>query len=103
MEDGWSLQAATAKGRALPAWYLDEPEIDPGERMYLEAFWVLSSCRARWGEMSGPIPWTAMKVYADHYALDADVSEGLFAIVRVLDSEYMRIEAERIARERARV
>ena len=37
----------------------------------------------------GPIPWTAMIKYAEHYKLEWDVAESFIDIMREMDQAYM--------------
>jgi hypothetical protein len=53
----------------------------PGTGWLLEAYRDLSSCRPA----DGPIPWTAVTLYADKTGLEPDVGELLWSVVRRMD------------------
>ena len=49
--------------------------------MFNEAFRDLSTCRAP----DGPIPWTAMRLYARDKGFAPDVAEAVWAVIRQMD------------------
>lgn len=69
----------------------------------LQAFGELSTDRARSltqaGQLVGPIPWTAIKAYSRHLRLDHSNTEWFMAAMRALDTEYLKMERERITAE----
>lgn len=86
--DGWSIEAAIAKGRTLPSWYLDRPDEQDGDQFYLSAFWDLSTCRQN-GWSPGPIPWNHIRDYAEYAGLDRDNGFRFAAIIRRMDAYYL--------------
>lgn len=83
------MEAAERKGRPLPDWFLEEPELLPGDTFYLEAFWELSTCRSFSGGV-GPIPWTAVVDYGLRFGLDDDMLAPFVTVIRAMDAEYVQ-------------
>lgn len=99
--DGWQVEAAERKGRPLPEWYQDEPQLWPGDEFYLRAFYELSTCRGV-GMSAGPIPWNIAVMYAQYQGLDADSIQPFIDIIRKLDAVYLddaAAEMEKAARQ----
>jgi hypothetical protein len=88
--DGFSIDQAIAKGRALPEWFLEEPIILPGEEFYIKAFFHLSTCRHGNGMSTGPIPWNNCLEYGLLAGLDNDIIETFIEIIRVMDTIYLK-------------
>lgn len=86
--DGWSVETAKKKGRPLPQWYLDEPDIDPINNFYLQAFYDLSTCR-NIGQILGPIPWNIIVQYAEYSGLEIDMTDLFIRVMRSLDLAYL--------------
>lgn len=66
----------------------DAPRLHLGLELYYDAFWELSTCRAA-GMSLGPIPWSAIKDYAETFELDEAQQEDLFYLVRAMDNAYL--------------
>jgi hypothetical protein len=94
-KDGFSVDAAISKGRELPDWYMDGPDLLPGDEFYLRAFGELSTCRYI-GMSAGPIPWTAMVTYGKMVGLDTDAMELFILVLRMMDSEYLEYQNSQI-------
>ena len=58
----------------------------------MKSFYDLSTCR-NVGMALGPIPWTAMNAYANHYRLAWDVAEAFIDIMREMDEAYISNQA----------
>lgn len=80
-------------GQPLPDRIANAPELRFGLQLYLQAFLNLDSERNE-----GPIPWSAIRDYAQAFELDEEQTDDLFYFVRRLDSEQMRIRAAKIAK-----
>lgn len=76
-------------GMPLPAPILNAPKLDPDYQGLFDAWEDLSTCRVS----GGPIPWLAMKQYADENRYDGDEREGFFHCVTQLDNAYLEHEA----------
>jgi len=87
--DGWSIDAALAKGRPLPEWYLDEPPLQPGYDFFMLAFSNLSTCRDSGFGSLGRIPWDKIDLYADRSGLDEEMSSAFVVILRAMDEAYI--------------
>ena len=82
--DGFSVEAAERKGRSLPQWFLDQPEVpEGGETDFIfAAFEDLATCRNE----AGSIPWSEARLYALHYGLDANAFAQFWLIVKAMDA-----------------
>ena len=96
--DGYSVEAAIEKGRPLPDWAQNIPELLPGEDFYMKAFFDLSTCREV-GNAIGPIPWNIIIEYAKHSGLDRDTTSCFVQIIRQMDSEYLDIQQNEMKRQ----
>lgn len=93
--DGFSVDAAIRKGRSLPQWFLECPELEDDEVFYLNAFYDLNSCRDT-GWSPGPIPWTAIRDYADYRGLEPHLLDFFSKVIRIVDQDYLKyIEEQR--------
>lgn len=45
------------------------------------------------GMSLGPIPWSKIVAYAEHYGLEKDVTEAFVDIIREMDSAYLDYNA----------
>lgn len=86
--DGFSVQAAIAKGRELPEWYYNEPDIDIAEEYLLKIFCDLDTCRRF---SPGPIPWTDIVHYIDRLDYGNELSGTIEKIIRLVDTEFLSI------------
>lgn len=93
--DGFSIEAAIAKNRPLPDWYLDRPKMLPGDDFYLDAFWKLNTTRMI-GMDLGPIPWDKCVLYATYMKLDNDIFEHFIGIIMSLDVAYLDWYREKV-------
>lgn len=84
----YSLESGIAKGRPLPQWALNEPEVYPGDYFYINAFYELGTCRTI-GLSIGPIPWNRIVQYADRFKLDEDLINPFVDIIREMDDAYI--------------
>lgn len=86
MKDGWILDAAELKGRPLPEWAQDVPELELVDNIYLSAFWDLTTERKY--EM-GPIPNSSILDFCKDREFDQIVTMIFNAIIRALDKVYL--------------
>lgn len=93
--DGFSVDAAIAKSRPLPEWYLKEPVLVDGDYFYLKAFSELSTGR-QIGAMGGvgPISWRDLRDFASEAGLEPDVAAGFYIVMRSMDDAYLEYQAE---------
>lgn len=96
------MQAAQAKGRELPTWYMEEPCLLPGDEFYLKAFWDLNTERAI-GFSIGPIPWKSIVEYATWSQLADDVARTFVYTMREMDSAYLKHVADKQEKETPKV
>lgn len=80
---------AEKMGIPPPDWVINKPELNLGLDFYYIAFHDLTSCRAI-GMAEGPIPWTAMKTYADTYDIHGLELERFIYILTHMDIAYMK-------------
>lgn len=72
-------------GHSLPSAIANAPELEEDNEWLYEAWIDLSTCR----NGSGPIPWTAVKMYADELQYNDIQREALFHCLRHLDTAYL--------------
>ena len=93
--DGFQVEAAQKKGRPLPDWFAEQPDLQPGDDFWLSAFFELSTTR----HDGGPIPWDKIMLYADRSGLDGDLAGTLQAVIRSMDSAFLKWTAEQRKRD----
>ena len=85
------MKSGIEKGREVPEWYKNPPPISKGDRVYMAAFWDLSSCRQSGGGTMGRVPWTAVAEYAEKWlGWDRRGLRRLWTIVGKLDDAYRK-------------
>jgi hypothetical protein len=87
-KDGFSVEAAIEKGRELPEWYLDNPEVPDDWLNFLHIFNDLSSCR-QIGMTLGPIPWDAILRYCQYKEYDEETTSLVMTVMKHLDMTFM--------------
>lgn len=97
--DGFSVDAAIAKGRELPEWYLDAPELPPGAEIFFEHFYDLTTCRS-FSQGPGPIPWLAIAQYAEHWGYAGAARDVLFRVIRDMDNAYLEWSNKEVERQK---
>lgn len=95
--DGFAVDAALAKGRELPEWYINAPEIPEGAEIFFQHFYDLTTCR-QFGDQPGPIPWLAIAQYADHHGYVGAAKEIVIQVMRDMDNTYLEWTAKEIKR-----
>ena len=83
-----------AKGRDLPDWFLDEPELLRGEDWYVKAFWACSTDRD-FGQVLGTIPWSSVQRYGRSRGLTQAAIDALWVVIHAMDEGYL----DRMAKE----
>ena len=74
----------------MPRWALEEPQLAPGEDVYLEAFWLLSTERKSNGLGVSRIPWSVAKRYAVEELELGEFEWRIFwAMLSALDSAFL--------------
>lgn len=102
--DGFSAQEAAKKGRKAPDWYLDEPELLPGDEFFLQEFWILDTERVRSGGALGPIPVSRIEARAEErHELTGEDCELYVALVRALDDGFLEWKAAEYRKARGAV
>src|SRR5690606_17697910 len=86
------LRQCIREGRPYPKAIANAPDVEPESELYYFAFIDLGSCRNYEG---GEIPWTAIKAYADEYALDEDQRVLMFNVIRSIDIWFLKQIQER--------
>jgi hypothetical protein len=100
-KEGFSVDAAIAKGRELPEWFLEEPDLPPGGQFFFQAFQDLSTGR-QWGEHPGPISWQSIVAYAAYHSLDESATDVLLNVIRTMDNAYLDWLGEQIKKAQAK-
>ena len=75
-------------GRSVPEGFLNQPSIAPQNLFLWDAFWELSSER-QMGMGLGPIPYRALRSYADDGGIVGDHFDLFRSVIRQLDGEYL--------------
>lgn len=91
------MEAAIAKGRSLPDWFLAEPPKSPLDPYVFDVFRELQTCRNY--EM-GPIPWDAIVNYGFTKGLDQCNVDMLCKLIRALDDAIIEEMHNKIDRQR---
>lgn len=91
------MESAILKGRRLPNWYLDEPQIVGIESFYINSYWDLSSTRRF---QDGPIPWDKIVEYGKQKGLEYGILDSFVAIVRAMDAAFLEWRREQADRQR---
>lgn len=73
-----------------PPQFFEQPEIEPHQKLYWDAFHELSTER-QIGMGAGPIPRSAIKVYADELGIVGDDYDPFHLIIRKMDNEYLSL------------
>lgn len=83
------IKQAIQDKQPLPEAIQNAPSIYPGGLLYYEGFWELNTCRSYGNGVVGPIPWTAVRAYADEHEFKGHSRADLFTIIRALDDAYL--------------
>jgi len=92
-KEEYSLRAGVLKGRELPPWFTDCPDLLPGEEFYLVSFWRLNTERQVSQGVLGRIPWSAAMDYAVKCGVAPDMLEAFWRIVSALDTAFLELQA----------
>lgn len=85
--DGFQIEAAKAKNKPMPEWVNEEPEIQPLDAFFIQAFDDLNTCR----HDGGAIPWRDIMVYGKEYVgLDNLTISSFVKIMREMDSVFLK-------------
>lgn len=76
------IRACIRERRPYPKAIASAPVLFIGHELYYDAFEDLGSCRFFEG---GFIPWLAILAYADEYAINGDLRDDFFAIIKEID------------------
>ena len=95
--DGFSVKAAKAKRRPLPAdhWFFTKPRLPPGLDVFMEAYRDLSTERPA----DGAIPWSATMAWADRMGLPPDFADVLWGVIWRADLAERQWRVEDLKRE----
>lgn len=88
-EKDFVVKSALAKGRPLPAWVDNEPELFDGDEFYIQAWYELDTCR-QVGMDVGMIPWDKIVLYGQFHGLENDVLQAFIQIIREMDAAFMK-------------
>jgi len=83
-----ALEMCIHQGMPLPARIENAPQPAECCILFWAAFHELTSTRSI-GFSIGPIPWTAVKAWADEHELVGSVREDLFFYVSAMDEEFL--------------
>lgn len=80
---------AMRAGDKMPDRIANAPELKTGLNLFLQAFFDLDAERTHALSLT-PIPWTAIKAYAEFYAFDLEQTEDLFFLIRRMDDAHLK-------------
>lgn len=83
------IQQATRNHEPIPDFILNKPELILGLDLYYVAFNELGTER-QLGMAAGPIPFTSILKYAEHFEFDEEQTEQLLYFIRKLDAWYLK-------------
>lgn len=89
-DEKFVIETKAERKQPLPQWYLDQPELLPGQKFYIEAFDRLTTCRSIYDGVVGRIPWTSTRQYADVYEMDFNDFKMFEMVIEKLDTAYVR-------------
>lgn len=94
----WHIKARIKKRQPLPDWYLDEPPLlrDQAHQFLFDCYADLQTERRFSG---GPIPRSAVVLYAREQGLDNDASRFVWQVMRQMDDADLEWAASNIKRE----
>lgn len=92
-KEEYSLRSGVLKGRELPPWFTDFPELLPGEEFYLVSFWRLNTERQVSQGVLGRIPYSRAIDFAVNSGVAPDMLEAFWRIVSSLDAAYLELQA----------
>lgn len=81
-------------GREPPQAFHDQPDLDQGELLFLEAFRELGSER-QIGMSIGPIPHSHIQRYADELGLIGDDRDHFCTTIALVDADYLGMISEK--------
>lgn len=84
----WAIPMLESKRKPLPEWYINQPQIEPFDYFYMEAFQELSTER-QMGMGLGPIPNSKIKEYASDCGFDVLLRDAFIFIIRAMDNAFL--------------
>lgn len=89
------LKQAYSGGRVrLPQALADAPTLSLGLELYYHAYLELHTTRS-WAFGPGPIPWSAVRDYAEAHRFDVEQTEDLLYYVSKMDEAYIKYASEK--------
>lgn len=81
--------------RMLEQRHAEEPPLDHAGRLVVACWVDLAGERRVWGDMLGPIPYSAIRTWADDHGLDDDSRLLVLRAIQHADAERSRVAASR--------
>lgn len=78
----------------IPKKIQDAPSLSPGLELYWDAFEALNTCRSGMSG-DGPIPWLAVRRYADHCDMDGQECDDLWFFMQRMDEAYQKLASSK--------
>lgn len=82
------MKALLERNQPLPRWVEDCPDLGPGEELFLQAFFELSTERAI-GWATGPIPNSKMVEWGERAGLDSTTMRLFTRVLKTMDDAYL--------------
>lgn len=89
-KEKFSIDSGRAKGRPDPDWFLDFPELLPGEEVYMRAFWTLGTERFSAAGTLGAIPWSKAVKYATEWlGFQGLTVRSFWTVISTMDAAFL--------------
>lgn len=85
----------------MPEAIANAPELLEGLSFFYAAFWDVNTCRSLGFGAEGPIPWTAVRQWAEEHELEGDQRKDLFVYLEKMDGAYLKFVADRAAKRKS--
>lgn len=89
--DGYSVEAAIRKGRELPDWAKDVPDLEFPETFFLDSFWYLHTER---NYELATIPFSKIDEYGIKKGLDDVIRKCFIDIIMMTDIAFINYTTE---------
>jgi hypothetical protein len=90
------VEQCVRQGMPLPERIQNAPELLMGLELFYGAFMDLTSCRGTGYGTEGPIPWTAVRQWAQVHGLDEEQAEDLEYYIAQMDETYLKFKTKKL-------
>lgn len=79
-------------GKAVPAAFLDRPEIEAEHLLFWDAFWEIGTDR-QLGSSIGPLPYSSLRRYAADHGIAGDLLDLFRGVLRMVDGHFIKLNS----------